>query len=1036
MNSDGSLFRIVDFKRTAVCCDSAFAPGKSDSNSHESAKRTQSDPVNRYVTLQKNRSFNWNVDFKNSPLFSGGKSDPRCSSMNSDGSWFRNPDFKTTVVHSCCDSAFAPGKSDSNSHESAKQRTRSDPGNRNVTLQKTSSIYRNIDFKNSPQVKKSGSEETLDSIFARLEEILVGFVKEELQRFHRVLASDYPQCLVNEEDTELQGNREAFLSITLDVLRKMQQEKLAERLHDSSRSGACQRQLKSSLKQKFSRVFEGVAKPGNSAPLNQIYTELYITKGGAAEVNQEHEDGTNQRRADRDAWTDQDGDDEGSGRCGKTVLTQKFSLDWAEGRTNQELQLLFPFTFRELNVLRETRISLVELLRHFFGSSKELSLFFQNTCFQQLQVLFIFDGLDECRLPLDFNRTRVLSDPTESVSVDVLLVNLIRGSLLPSALLWVTTRPVAANQIPAECVSLVTEVRGFTDEHKKLYFRKRFTNDTIISHIKSFRSLYIMCHIPIFCWILSTVIQKLLEQTERPELPRTLTQMDMILSLGKLAFEQLQKGNLIFYDSDLSECGLEAAEAARYSGVFTQVFREEPGLYQDKVYCFIHLSVQEFLAALYVHQIFVNIGINLLRPEETNEAKDSRHLFYQCAVDRALESPNGHWDLFLRFLLGSLCRPIRACCRKSLEPSALSERAERSQSDRSGPETLRTGQFSKNMFPAQWSALAFVLLSSERELDQFDLRRFGASQDVLLRLLPVVKASNKAILTASGLRDEACAALSKVLEQSSCLKELDLSHNSLRDSGVQLLSEGLQSAHCTLETLRLQCCVLLKHLDLSNNDLRDSGVTQLSVGLKSPQCRLQSLRLSGCMISGKGVSVLCDSLKLNSHLTELDLSYNFPGLPGVRLLSSVEKNLQGSLSSLRLTPCGEQFLKPGIQKYSCDLTLDQNTAYRNAALSDLKTVIFVEEEQPYPDHQTRLTGTRRSCARGADRATLWEVEWSGVVIIAVSYGDLPRKGRYTGITFGQNSASWRIWCSEGRLSVCENKQEVYLDIPHSGALGK
>ncbi|KAK7879160.1 hypothetical protein WMY93_034058, partial [Mugilogobius chulae] len=240
---------------------------------------------------------------------------------------------------------------------------------------------------------------------------------------------------------------------------------------------------------------------------------------------------------------------------GKTVLTQKFSLDWAEGRANQELQLLFPFTFRELNVLRDTQFSLVELLHHFFSPSKALC------SFQQLQRV----------------------------------------------------------HRPAE--------RG--------YFRKRFTDDTIISHIKSIRSLYIMSHIPVFCWILSTVIQKLLEQTEKPELPQTLTQMyvhflvvqakvqnikyqqgsgadlhwtpetrEMVLSLGKLAFEQLQKGNLIFYESDLSECGLDAAAASVYSGVFTQVFREEPGLYQDKVYCFIHLSVQEFLAALHVHQTF------------------------------------------------------------------------------------------------------------------------------------------------------------------------------------------------------------------------------------------------------------------------------------------------------------------------------------------------------------------------------------------------------------------------------------------------
>ncbi|XP_055007284.1 protein NLRC3-like isoform X1 [Boleophthalmus pectinirostris] len=541
--------------------------------------------------------------------------------------------------------------------------------------------------------REPGPKEQLDAIFRRLEEDVLTFVKEQLQRLHRLLASDYPECSESEE--EEQSSREV-LNITLDFLRRMDQEQLAQRLQNSGSVGVCRGKLKSDLQQRFSRVFEGVAKAGDSAPLTQIYTELHITEGGASEVNQEHEVRLMETASRRPAAPETITCEElfkprphspqpirfvltkGVAGVGKTVLTQKFSLDWAEGRAHQDLQLLFPFTFRELNVLRDTQFSLVELLHHFFSPSKHLC------SFQQLQVLFIFDGLDECRLPLDFSRTRVLTDPTESTSVHVLLVNLIRGSLLPSALLWITTRPAAANQIPAECVSMVTEVRGFTDPQKEQYFRKRFRDQAtvVISHIKSIRSLHIMSHIPNFCWILSTVLQKLLEQTE-PELPRTLTQMyvhflvvqakvqnikyhqgsgedlhwtpetrEMVKSLGKLAFEQLQKGNLIFYESDLSECGLDAAAASVYSGVFTQIFREEPGLYQDKVYCFIHLSVQEFLAALHVHQIFYSSGENLLNTSHSFKSPKSEAAFYRSAVDQALQSPNGHLDLFLRFLLG------------------------------------------------------------------------------------------------------------------------------------------------------------------------------------------------------------------------------------------------------------------------------------------------------------------------------------------------------------------------------------------------
>ncbi|XP_055084433.1 NLR family CARD domain-containing protein 3-like [Periophthalmus magnuspinnatus] len=414
------------------------------------------------------------------------------------------------------------------------------PAPSSVSLKSDHSIGYVPDFREAPpeDQREPGPKEQLDAIFRLLEEDVLTFVKEQLQRLHRLLALDYPECSESEE--EEQSSREAVLNITLDFLRRMDQEQLAQRLQDRNNVGVCGDKLKRHLQQRFSRVFEGVAKAGDSAPLTQIYTELYITEGRASEVNQEHEvrhmETASKRPASpetiitcEDLFKARPHSPEpikvvltkGVAGAGKTVLTQKFCLDWAEGRANQNLQLLFPFTFRELNVLRDTQFSLVGLMHHFFSLSKSLC------SFQQLQVLFIFGGLDECRLPLDFSRTQVLTDPSESTSVHVLLVNLIRGTLLPSAHLWITMCPAAVNQIPAEYISMVTEVRGFADLQKEQYFRKRFRDQAtaVISHIKSIRSRHMMCHIPIFCWILSTVIQKLLEQTEKPELPRTLTQM-------------------------------------------------------------------------------------------------------------------------------------------------------------------------------------------------------------------------------------------------------------------------------------------------------------------------------------------------------------------------------------------------------------------------------------------------------------------------------------------------------------------------------
>ncbi|XP_037630661.1 NLR family CARD domain-containing protein 3-like isoform X2 [Sebastes umbrosus] len=936
----------------------------------------------------------------------------------------------------------------------------------------------------------------LDSIFMLLEDNIGTFVKNELKKIQKVLSPDYPECLESqredeevldgEDEEQRRSSREAFLKITLNFLRRMKQEELADCLQSRTVAAVCRRQLKSNLKKKFQCVFEGIAKAGNPTLLNQIYTELYITEGGTAEVNDEHEVRqieTASRKPDRpettirqeDIFKASPGRDEpirtvmtkGVAGIGKTVLTQKFTLDWAEDKANQDIQFIFPFTFRELNVLEEKKYSLVELVHHFFTETKEAGI-----CrFEEFLVVFIFDGLDECRLPLDFHNNKILTDVTESTSVDVLLTNLIRGKLLPSARLWITTRPAAANQIPPECVDMVTEVRGFTDPQKEEYFRKRSRDEeqtsSIISHIKTSRSLHIMCHIPVFCWITATVLEEVLKTREGGELPKTLTEMyihflvvqskvknikydggaetdphwspqsrKMIKSLGKLAFDQLQKGNLIFYESDLTECGIDIRAASVYSGVFTQIFKEERGLYQYKVFCFVHLSVQEFLAALHVHLIFINSGVNLMAEEQKTswlskvfrDKPDPTHL-YQSAVDKALQSPNGHLDLFLRFLLGlsletnqTLLRGLLTQTESSSQTNQetvqyikkkISENSSAEKSinlfhclnelnDRSLVEeiqqSLSSGRLSTDeLSPAQWSALGFILLSSGEDLDVFDLKKYSASEEVLLRLLPVVKASNKALLGGCKLSERSCEALSSVLSsQSSSLRYLDLSNNDLQDSGVNLLSARLKSPHCKLETLRLPGCNLserscealssvlsfqsssLRYLDLSNNDLQDSGVTLLSAGLTSPHCTLESLR--------------------TDH-------------------------------------GGQQWLRPGLRKYVCQLELDTNTVHRKLKLSDNnRKVTRVKEVQSYPDHPDRfISWNQLLCRTGLTGRCYWEVEWRGRVDISVSYRGISRRGDSV---FGRNDQSWSLWCSDDGYYVCHNNRETPISSSSSSSSGR
>uniref|UniRef100_A0A8C7HGI5 B30.2/SPRY domain-containing protein n=2 Tax=Oncorhynchus kisutch TaxID=8019 RepID=A0A8C7HGI5_ONCKI len=825
------------------------------------------------------------------------------------------------------------------------------------------------------------------------------------------------------------------------------------------------------------------AKQGNPTLLNKIYTELYITEGGTGEVNNEHElrqiETTARKQARpetaikcNDIFKPLTGQDKpirtvltkGVAGIGKTVSVQKFILDWAEGKANQDVQFVFSFPFRELNLMKEDKHTFIELLNHFSMETKQSRI----SNYDKYKVLFIFDGLDECRLPLDFQKNKICWDVTESTSVDVLLTNLIKGNLLPSSLIWITTRPAAANKIPSGCVDQVTEVRGFNDPQKEEYFRKRFSDEDlasrIISHIKTSRSLHIMCHIPVFCWISATVLEHMLKH-KREEMPKTLTEMythlvvfhtkqknekylgkeetgphwnkESILSLGKLAFQQLVNGNLIFYEEDLKKAGIDVNEASVYSGLCTQLFKEECVLYQDKVYCFVHLSIQEFLAAVYVFLSFINNNENLMdKPQSTSKnfsvrIKQRRKVtFYKSAVDKALQSETGNLDLFLRFLLGlsleSNQKHLRGLLAKTRSSSQSHEETVKYIKEKIGenpsPERsinlfhclnelndhslveeiqryLSSGSLSKpNLSPAQWSALVFVLLTSEKELDVFDLKKYSRSEEGLLRLLPVVKASRAALLSGCGVTEEGCASLVSTLESNP-------SH--------------------------------LRELDLSNNDLKDSGVKLLSAGLGNPHCKLETLRLSGCLVTEEGSASLVSALRSNpSHLRELDLSYNHPGDSGVRLLSAGLEDPHCRLEKLNVEHGGENRMKPGLRKYVCDLTLDPNTVNRRLSLSEEnRKVTWRREEQPYPDHPERFEDYKQVlCREGLTGRCYWEVEWSGRrAVIGVTYKGISRRGRGNDCCLGYNDKSWSLFCSDNSYIAWHNNNPTTIDVPSSSS---
>ncbi|XP_067280046.1 NLR family CARD domain-containing protein 3-like isoform X2 [Pseudorasbora parva] len=832
-------------------------------------------------------------------------------------------------------------------------------------------------------------------------------------------------------------------------------------------------QHKTSMKSRYESVFEGIKLQENQTLLNRIYTQLYIIEGESEGVNEEHE----VLQMEKSYKTLQDtpincndifnpspelGYEEkrrekkdkiktvltkGIAGIGKTVSVQKFILDWAEGKANQDVDFMFVLPFRELNLIKDHQYSLHRLLLDFHPELKDLDSKIYDKC----TVVFIFDGLDESRITLMFSDSEKVHDVTETSSVGVLMSNLMKGDLLPSALLWITTRPAAANQIPSNYINRVTEIQGFNDPQKEEYFRKRISDEhqasRIISHIRRARSLHIMCHIPVFCWISATVLQNILNQDLSAEIPQTLTEMythflliqtsmrnqkyeernpmkplqsnrDVIVKLAELAFTQLMKGNVMFYEEDLRESGIDVTDASVYSGICTEIFREESVIYHRKVYSFVHLSFQEFFAALYVFLCYLHKNSDVLKMFLSGKGirNVSLDVFLKGAMNKALQSKNGHLDLILRFLHGISLESNQRLLQDLLihtenNPESIKKiihNLKRGQKNNVSPERwmnlshcliemkdnsvvekmqefLQSGTKDKRLSLAQCSTLANMILMSEEVMDEFDPKKYKITslQEGQMRLLPAVRNCRKALLTALNLNDQHYEVVASAL----------LSPNSP-----------------------------LRELDLSNNRLQYSAVKLLCAGLKSPNCQLTILRLSQCVVAEEGCGALASALSSNpSHLRELDLSYNHPGDSGLKLLSDTLSHLD----KLNVDHGGEFRITSRLHKYACDLTLDPNTAHTDLVLSEEnRKVTRVGQSQPYPDHPDRFdVWDQVLCGESLTGRCYWEAEWSGGgVYISVAYKGIKRKGGRSDCWFGRNEKSWSLICSD--LSVRHNNNRI------------
>lgn len=384
---------------------------------------------------------------------------------------------------------------------------------------------------------------------------------------------------------------------------------------------------------------------------------------------------------------------------GKTTLVRDFVRLWARGQVGKDFSLVLPLTFRDLNT--HEKLSADRLIRSVFPYVGESGLESADLA----KVLFILDGLDECKTPLDFSNTVACTDPKKEIQVDHLITNIIRGNLFPEVSVWVTARPSTAGQIPGGLVDRMTEIRGFNEEEIKECLEQMYPEDQVLlcwvlSQVQANRALYLMCTIPAFCRLVGLVLGHLCPHRWGPQdtelwPPRTLCELyswyfrmalsdegqekgkasprieqlahgsrKMVGTLGRLAFHGLVKRKYVFYEPDLKAFGVDLA--LLQSTLCSCFLQREETLASSAAYCFVHLSLQEFVAAAYYYCASKRAIFDLFTEGGMSWPRLGFLTHFRSAAQRAMQAEDGRLDVFLRFLSGLLSPRVNALLAGSL----------------------------------------------------------------------------------------------------------------------------------------------------------------------------------------------------------------------------------------------------------------------------------------------------------------------------------------------------------------------------------
>uniref|UniRef100_A0A8C2B1Y9 Uncharacterized protein n=1 Tax=Cyprinus carpio TaxID=7962 RepID=A0A8C2B1Y9_CYPCA len=746
---------------------------------------------------------------------------------------------------------------------------------------------------------------------------------------------------------------------------------------------------------------------------------------------------------------------------GKSTAVTKFVLDWAHGRTHQHIDFVFPLHLCELNILYDKKFSLMQLLDLLFPK------LLKPETLEQSQILFILDGLGEFRFPLNFKCTKTCADSMTPVSVGCMLVNLLKGNLLPSAQILVTSRLKDAGLTPPEHIQKVVELHGFDDLQWEEHIRSELYDQTIAVratvHVKSSRTLYIMRSLPFFCQMASTVLEELFSNSYNTNPPLTLTEMfthflliqmkrhveksaksstEEILKLGELAWHMLEKDTLTFMEKDQRETSTDPLLPVKLSKDWPMFFRKENLMGLGKMYRFTHPCVQEFLAALYVAVHYETSKGNVMSftlAEKAQKLLSPTEVpidMHRKAVDRALRSKTGQLDIFLLFLLGISAGPSNKLLSCFFQNTSLQVRTEEvvknilqkvkakplfeisvnlsrclEELDVALPVDNNPGPIKfqidddVHVTPSEWSNIATTLLTSEDTSLIFDVRKYANVDEAIMRLLPVIK-------------------ISRVL----------------RLDRVTNLSWALIASTLRSPANRI------REIDIEKKALIYLNLEQLSIGMRSPNCKVEILRMTHCSITEAGAACLARALSSNpSHMREIDLSINPVKGPGFYQLRCVLKDPATRLEKLIVDGLEEQRDLETLRQYVCQLTWDPNTASSSVQVSEEDEALVEYRRHPatLPHHPERFIDQYQIMSReGLSSRHFFQLEWFGKsATIGMAYKDISRKGSLAACSIGLNNKSWGIFVTtplptcnalhggvEMRLPDCSPfRVGVYLD---------